>query len=158
MILTNPYSQTMPTPDDAMLSPPAEHESLFAGRATCPPEESRVHTPREMTTEPIFTANAEVDSSIVPPTQQPTPPPAEQDVMDAQPSVESHGKSGSNTEIDGPSRDIPTPISATDEVGDEQRNVQASPISATAPTQPSWSQPSVFASPFPNHRVRSAGD
>jgi hypothetical protein len=148
----------MPTPDDAMPSPPAEHESSFASRATCPPEDSRIHTPHEIATEPVFPTNDEGDISIIPPTQQPTPPPAERDVLnDAQTPPESHPKSAS-AELDGPSRDIPTPISATDEGPEEQRNHQVSPLSATAPIPVSWPQPSIFASPFPSHRVRLISD
>lgn len=148
----------MPTPDDAMLSPPAEreHESHLAGRATCPPEESRIQTPRDVTIEQPIHEDDNVDTSFIAPMQQPTPPPGDQEShSEAHPSTAAHHKSSSSN-IEGPIRDIPTPISATDESTEEQRNPQVSPVTATAPTPMSWSQPSALTSPFPSQRVRTA--
>jgi hypothetical protein len=146
----------MPTPDDAMLSPPAEHESAVPGRATCPPEESCIHDPHEMMAERSIHDDSIVDTPPNAPTQQPTPPPGDRDARsDTDSPAESSSKT-LNAQIDAPIRDIPTPMSAMDEAAEEQRNPQASPLSATAPGPVSWHQPTILASPFPSQRVRIA--
>ncbi|KAH7114304.1 vacuolar import and degradation protein-domain-containing protein [Dendryphion nanum] len=144
----------MPTPDDAMLSPPAEHEheSHLAGRTTCPPEESRPLTTHDMTSDRSPAADEIGDITITSPIQQPTPPPTERETI---PNDQSLGESQSkNLEpvSDGPIRDIPTPISATDETSEEQRNPQTSPLSVPTSASASWAHSSILASPFPSHR------
>lgn len=145
----------MPTPDDAMPSPsPAEHESHLANRATCPPEESRIHASRDATGEQSFHSDSNIESSLAPRTQQPTPPPAAQDLT-AHSQSPSRPK-GIESEIETPIRDIPTPLSGTDETSEEQRNPHVSPLSVTAATTPapvSWHQSTIVMSPFPSQRV-----
>ncbi|KAF2267071.1 hypothetical protein CC78DRAFT_103726 [Lojkania enalia] len=142
----------MPTPDDAMLSPPpTEHESHLAGRATCPPEESRFHAAQDLTGEQPPHPESNVELSLSAPMQQPTPPPAAQDSGPNAQSPDSRPK-GLEAEIDAPIRDIPTPMSGTDEVAEEQRHPQVSPLSTTAPAPVAWHQSSILTSPFPNQR------
>lgn len=134
-----------------MLSPPAEHESL-AGR-TCPPEDTRLHAPHDVSTEQHSLIAENADSSLNAPAQQPTPPPTERESLaHAHSQSESSSKPPEST-IEGPVRDIPTPMSATDDSAEEQRNIQASPLSATAPAPVSWSQHKYLASPYPSYRV-----
>lgn len=136
----------MPTPDDAMVSP-VEHESI-ASRATCPPEEARNITARELNAAREYMANdINVESTPDVPMQQPTPPP--QDSPAAQSPAETHSKP-SSADIDAPSRDIPTPMTATDDGAEEQRTSQASPLPATTPVSLLTSH---LSSPFPAHRV-----
>ena len=136
----------MPTPDDAIVS---EHESI-AGRATCPPEESRIITTHELNEQVDITTASNVASAPDAPMQQPTPPPQESPVH-AQMSGEAHSKPAS-TDIEAPSRDIPTPMTATDDGGEEQRTSQASPLSANAPVPVSLLA-NQLSSPFPAYRV-----
>lgn len=146
----------MPTPDDAMPSPPAEHEHE-SHRTTCPPEESRIHNVHDVHDSPDEQAlhpGNDGDTAFIAPTQQPTPPPAESELATgARSPAESHTKS-SDIDVDGPMRDIPTPMSAPDEGAEEQqRNPHVSPLSATAPAPVSWLQPSALTSPYPSQRV-----
>ncbi|KAF2120656.1 vacuolar import and degradation protein-domain-containing protein [Lophiotrema nucula] len=142
----------MPTPDDvAMPSPPAEHENHLAARATCPPDESRMHTQHDVTIEASSHSDDTLQSSFAGRTQQPTPPPAAQDSPVIAHSPGSPGKLV-DAETDGPIGDIPTPMSGTDEGAEEQRKYQSSPLSATAPAPISWQQQSVLTSPFPSQR------
>ncbi|ORY06658.1 vacuolar import and degradation protein-domain-containing protein [Clohesyomyces aquaticus] len=142
----------MPTPDGAMLSPPAEHESPLAGRTTCPPEDVRVHSSLDMNGGRHYHAQSGDTVAHTPPMQQPTPPPAERDLTDAQPQDEELQSKSSEPEVDGPIRDIPTPVSSTDDAAEERRNSQVSPLSVSAPAPVSWSQPTFLTSPFPGHR------
>jgi hypothetical protein len=146
----------MPTPDDAMLSPPAEDEVILAGaRATCPPEESRFHAHHDSTNQQPSHIDDDVENPLAQPTQVPTPQPG-------QPESHSHSNTSMarrtkspDPDIEGPLRDIPTPLSAQDEAAEEQRNPQISPLSATTPAPPiTWNQSSMYSSPFPSHRVR----
>ena len=133
-----PLDRTMPTPDDAVLSP-AEHE-----RATCPPDEPH-------------TSTAHSDSSVsdnvdpgrrLPAHRLPTPPP--HGSREQSPS-ETHSKPSSASREE-PHRDIPTPMTVTDDNAEDQRALQASPLSATAPA-PNRYIPSHLAAPFSAHRV-----
>ncbi|KAF2276197.1 uncharacterized protein EI97DRAFT_458685 [Westerdykella ornata] len=139
----------MPTPDDAMLSPPPEHESTIAGLATCP-EESRLHALPDLMS-PQFTASIDNgDSSPTRPTQVPTPPPGDQE---RQPSVTSPADPSPHTkkvksELSRLMR-FPTPASVQEEPGENQRNQQA----AATPVQASWIQNGPYRSPFPRHRL-----
>ncbi|OAL42929.1 hypothetical protein IQ07DRAFT_667004 [Pyrenochaeta sp. DS3sAY3a] len=140
----------MPTPDDAMVSP-VEHESI-AGRSTCPPEDARIlPSGLDMNAARSETAAATGESAPQVPMQQPTPPPHDEPGVAPSP-AEPHRKPASPDDIESPSRDIPTPMTATDDGADEQRTAQASPLSATIPPAPIASLPSHLASPFPVHR------
>ncbi|KAJ4372875.1 hypothetical protein N0V83_003166 [Neocucurbitaria cava] len=137
----------MPTPDDAIATV-SEHESI-AGRTTCPPEESRITATRALNQDADITAASNVESAPDAPMQQPTPPPQELPVH-AQSPGDAHSKPAS-TDIDAPSRDIPTPMTATDDGGEEQRTSQASPLSANAPV-PLSLLAHQLSSPFPAYR------
>jgi hypothetical protein len=141
----------MPTPDDVMVSP-VEHESI-AGRATCPPEESRNTVAHELPQSPAFNAANNVESAIDVPMQLPTPPPQDTPAH-AHPTTEAHSKP-SSARIEAPNRDTPTPMTATDDGTEEQRISQASPLSTTAPG-PTSLLASHLASPFPPRRVRTS--
>ncbi|KAF2018885.1 hypothetical protein BU24DRAFT_107309 [Aaosphaeria arxii CBS 175.79] len=144
----------MPTPDDAMPSPPAEHESHLAGHTSCPPEETRFHPIHNVNDEQPSPSNTEDRSPAASPMQQPTPPAEHESLPDAQPPANSQPKT-LDLASDGPIRDIPTPSTntATDEgATEEQRNSHASPLSATGPLPTSWSQSGLLASPIPSHR------
>ncbi|KAF1956416.1 hypothetical protein CC80DRAFT_76461 [Byssothecium circinans] len=137
-------------PADSMPSPASE---LDHGHASCPPEESRNHSPPREQHIPIVDDR---EQSMAPPAQQPTPPPIDLDPSPrAQPALESHHKP-SDMPIDTPARDIHTPISATEESVEEQRNAQVSPLSATA-AAPIWSQHRYLTSPYPSYRVCITG-
>jgi hypothetical protein len=141
----------MPTPDDVMVSP-VEHEST-AGRATCPPEDSRNIVTHELPQSPGFNTSSNVESTIDVPMQLPTPPPQDSPAH-AHPSTETHTKP-SSARIEAPNRDTPTPMTVTDDGTEEQRTSQASPLSATAPG-PTSLLTSHLSSPFPTHRVRAS--
>jgi hypothetical protein len=138
----------MPTPDDVMRSP-VEHESTTA-HTTCPPDEVRTVAAHESSQSPIFNATSHVEPVIDVPMQLPTPPPQDSPAH-APPSPENHSKP-SGACIEEPSRDIPTPMTATDDGPDEQRTSQTSPLSATAPG-PTSLLASHLSSPFPPYRV-----
>lgn len=135
-----------------MLSPPAE--SHIAGRATCPPEDMRLNSSRGDTpSEPIH-SDMNSDLPYNAPSQQPTPPADGDNASDAPSAEESHNKRR-ETEIDGPLRDTPSPMSAVEEPAEcDQRASQISPISTTTttPTAASWYHPGLLASPFPSNR------
>lgn len=139
----------MPTPDDVVVSPVEQHESSVANRATCPPEEARTSSPHESSNTRGISASNDVDPaqrrSML---QQPTPPP--HGTREQSP-VETHSKP-SSASIDAPNRDIPTPMTATDDGTEDQRTSLASPLSATAPA-PIRFNPSHLAAPFPAYRV-----
>lgn len=142
----------MPTDDMAQtITPPVddEHESPLAGRFTCPPEELRIHSsPSHNTT----------DDNVVPDAsaQQPTPPPANDPASPARtPSPSDSHPKPTGASVEGPIRDIPTPMSALDDSPEEQRHALASPLSATAPSVAPWSQQRYSAAPQPLHRVRT---
>jgi len=125
----------MPTPDDVMGSP-VEHESI-AGRTTCPPEDARIIPTHELNDTP--------SPSV--PMQQPTPSPQSSREPTQAPD-DIHSKI-SSTNIEAPSRDIPTPMTATDDGTEEQRTSQASPLSTAAPVSLLANH---LSSPFPAHR------
>lgn len=133
----------MPTPDDVVL--PAEHE-----RATCPPEDTHTSTEHgELSDAHESSTNNDVDSARRPPMQQqPTPPP--HGTREQSP-TETHSKPPSAS-IEAPNRDIPTPMTVTDDSAEDQRASQASPLSANAPA-PTRYTPSHLAAPFPAQRV-----
>ncbi|KAI4912427.1 hypothetical protein J4E90_005830 [Alternaria incomplexa] len=136
----------MPTPDDEAMVSPVEHESI-AGRPTCPPEESRVIATHELNE--TRGAHDDSNASAVPdvPMQQPTPSPqnsrehtqAPDDIQTKLP----------GTDRDSPTRDIPTPMTVTDDGTEEQRTSHVSPLSPAAPTSLLASH---LSSPFPAHR------
>ncbi|CAA9958749.1 hypothetical protein P3342_003652 [Pyrenophora teres f. teres] len=135
----------MPTPDDAMVSP-MEHEDMNT-RTTCPPDESRTGDGRALNE--LRHSSHDSNATHVPdvPTQLPTPPP--QDCPEhTQMPADSHTKP-SGADIETPNRDIPTPMTATDDGTDEQRTSQASPLTATAPVSLLAHH---LSSPFPAHR------
>lgn len=134
----------MPTPDDVVS--PAEHE-----RAICPPEGTHTVTAHRELNENRDSSSAghDVDSAQRRPMlQQPTPPP--HGTREQSP-AETHSKPP-NASIEAPNRDIPTPMTATDDGAEDQRASQASPLSANAPV-PIRYTPSHLAAPFPAHRV-----
>lgn len=138
----------MPADASAMLSPsPApEHESLLSGQTRCPPEESRSIHSRDATEDPADSLNQDEMSYPTPSTQRDSSPATRQ---------QDDVHKGSDSEVDGPLRDIPTPISAIEDP-EEQRKAQTSPISATRLSAPAaWYQPSLHSSPFPSYRVRT---
>lgn len=131
-------------PADAMPSPAAEQDYAHS---SCPPEESQMRPEYESHHE----SNGETSMEV--PIQQPTPPPSDRDVAArAQSPPESHVKP-SDTPIATPARDIPTPISATEDIAEDHRNGQTSPLSLAAPMPMSWSQHRFLRSPYPSHRV-----
>lgn len=145
----------MPTPNDAIGSHVVEHESIdVANRPTCPPEEvrsistiptrdlnaaSRIHYP---------SSHGNNGSALPVPMQQLTPPPQDSPADLVQTSPDRHSKP-SSSDIDAPNRDIPTPMTVTDDGAEEQRTSHASPLSATAPVSLITSH---LSSPFPAHR------
>lgn len=139
----------MPTPDDAMVSP-VEHESI-TGRATCPPDESRASTAHELSGPRQTTHDSNASPARDAPMQQPTPPPHDEPDH-GQPPADAHSKP-STADIEAPARDIPTPMTATDEGTDEQRPAQPSPQSTITPVSLLANH---ISSPFLAHRVRSA--
>lgn len=144
----------MPTPDDAMLSPPADHDSILPGRVTCPPEESRLHGPHDSATAEPLHAESDDDTPFTRAAQQPTPPLVERDTLSEVASPTDTQSRNLDQEMDGPVRDTPTPFSAQEDATEEQRNPSASQIPAATPAPASWSQSSLYSSPFPSQRVR----
>jgi hypothetical protein len=140
----------MPTPDDAILLP-VVHDNTTTGRATCPPDEGRIVTARELHQSHEFNVASNVEAPIDEPMQLPTPPPQEDFPAHATPSHENHGKPMS-TRIEPPNRDTPTPMTVVDDGADEQRAIQTSPLSAAA-LGPTSLLASHLSSPFPSHRV-----
>lgn len=144
----------MPTHrDDAPLSPPAEHTANAAGRTTCPPEESRMNPSHDVNDgQPsLILHNGEQPFNA--PAQQPTPPPTERESPAHAHSPSNPNPKPTESPIEGPVRDIPTPMSATDDSVEDPRNPQASPLSATASAPVSWPQPRHLTSAYPSHRV-----
>lgn len=150
-----PQAPTMPA-DDAMLSPPADHESP-AARPTCPPEESRLHTPEPSNREPSLHARGDGGGAFMSSGQQSTPPPSDRDRrMNRSPSAESQSSSqDTETDADVPPRDTPTPMSASRDTRQEQHSARSSPAPQRAPSLPIRSQYSSYKSPFPSLRVRT---
>lgn len=141
----------MPVDTTVVSTPlPAEHEGHLGGR--CPPEESHIQTPHTSRIEQRPLNVADDRPALNAPAQQPTPPPTERDSPPrALSPPDTHTKPTEMT-IEGPIRDIPTPVSATDDGVDEQRNAQASPLSAAAPAPALWLQHKLLTSPHPSHR------
>ncbi|EUC31282.1 hypothetical protein COCCADRAFT_101680 [Bipolaris zeicola 26-R-13] len=135
----------MPTPDDAMV-PSVEHESI-AGRATCPPDESRSITAQELNQLRLSSHSSDASRASHAPMQQPTPPPQDSPEHGQTP-ADTHSKP-STADIETPARDIPTPMTATDDGSEEQRTSQASPQSAITPVSLLANH---ISSPFPAHR------
>lgn len=127
-----------------------EHESTAATRATCPPDERIANNTRALDQSHAFSAASNERHDIDVPMQLPTPPPQDAPAH-ALPSPESHTKPES-ARIEAPNRDIPTPMTATDDGADEQRASQTSPLSANAPS-PTSLLASHLSSPFPAQRV-----
>jgi hypothetical protein len=136
----------MPTPDDEAMVLPVEHESI-AGRTTCPPEDARIIATHELNQTRSSDHNSNANSVPHVPMQQPTPSPQSSREPTQAPD-DTHGKI-SSANIEAPSRDIPTPMTATDDGTEEQRTSQASPLSTAAPTSLLASH---LSSPFPAHR------
>jgi hypothetical protein len=117
---------------------PFEHESV-AAHTTCPPDDARTLAAHDIDNTRHDSADEHDHDHVV--SRQPAPPPAE-----------AHTKPAA-ADMDAPTRDIPTPMTSTDDGADDQRASQASPVSTTAPaalplaaSQLTW--------PFPAHRVR----
>ncbi|KAF1834250.1 hypothetical protein BDW02DRAFT_569265 [Decorospora gaudefroyi] len=136
----------MPTPDDAMALPAVEQHESITSRTTCPPEELRIIATAEVNDTRPDASDSNASSAPNVPMQQPTPPPEDASAR-AQTPTDTPSKP-SSSDIDAPSRDIPTPMTATDD-GTEERPSQASPMSTTAPVS---LLPSHLSSPFPAHR------
>jgi len=138
--------------DAAMVSaPPLEHEGYLGGR--CPPEESRIHASHSPSIGQQLRDANDDEPTLDAPAQLPTPPPTERESPPrALTPPDSHSKP-SDMRIEDPIRDIPTPVSATDDGTEERRNAQTSPLSATAPAPITWSQHKLLTSPHPSHRV-----
>jgi hypothetical protein len=137
----------MPTPDDEAMVLPVEHESI-AGRPTCPPEESRIIATHELNEPRGSTHDSNASSMPHVPMQQPTPSPQNSREHTQAPD-DIHTKL-SSTDVDSPNRDIPTPMTATDDGTEEQRTSHVSPLSTAAPASLLASH---LSSPFPAHRV-----
>jgi hypothetical protein len=137
----------MPTPDDEAMISPVEHESV-AGRTTCPPEEARIIATHELNE--TRGSNHDSNARAVPdvPMQQPTPSPQNSREHTQAPD-DIHTKL-SSTDVETPSRDIPTPMTATDDGTEEQRTSQVSPLSTVAPVSLLANH---LSSPFPARRV-----
>jgi hypothetical protein len=144
----------MPTPDDAILLP-VMHDAI-TGRTTCPPDEARNVTARDVHQSHPFNVANNVEAPIDEPLQLPTPPSQEDFPAHATPSHENHTKPLS-TRIETPNRDTPTPMTVVDDSADGERASQTSPVSATAPALgPTSLLSSHLSSPFPTHRVCSS--
>ncbi|KAH7413997.1 vacuolar import and degradation protein-domain-containing protein [Phaeosphaeria sp. MPI-PUGE-AT-0046c] len=126
-----------------------EHESTAAARATCPPDERIANSTRELDQSPPFSAASNGRHHMDVPMQLPTPPPQDAPAH-APPTPESHTKPES-APIEAPTRDIPTPMTATDDGAEEQRAIQTSPLSANPPS-PTSLLASHLSSPFPAQR------
>jgi hypothetical protein len=141
----------MPLSTAIVSTPSQAHESHLGSR--CPPEDLRTHTSHSPAIEQQTDDATDVDHAFNAPAQLPTPPPTERDPPPHSLSPpESHTKP-SEMRIEGPIRDIPTPLSTTDDGAEERRIAQASPLSATAPSPVPWSQQKFLASPSPSYRV-----
>lgn len=117
---------------------PFEHESVTA-HTTCPPDDARTLAAHDIDIDSTRHDSADEGDNVV--SRHPAPPPAEP-----------HTKPAA-ADMDAPARDIPTPVTTTDDGVDDQRASQASPVSTTASaalplaaSQLTW--------PFPAHRVR----
>jgi glucose-induced degradation protein 4 len=141
----------MPTPDDAVVSPVEQHESSIANRTTCPPDDARISTFHDPSNARDSSASNHVDSAQRRPMQQQPPTPPPHGTREQSP-AETHIKPPSAS-IEAPNRDIPTPMTATDDGAEDQRTSLASPLSATAPVAIRFT-PSHLAAPFPSRRVR----
>jgi hypothetical protein len=130
-----------------------EHESTAAARATCPPDERIANNTRalDQSLPPNAASNDRPDFDV--PMQLPTPPPQDAPAHPP-PAPESHSKPES-ARIEAPTRDIPTPMTVTDDSAEEQRASQTSPLSPTAVPSPTSLLASHLSSPFPAHRVRA---
>ncbi|CAI6249996.1 unnamed protein product [Periconia digitata] len=130
-------------PADAIPSPAVDQDH---SRSSCPPEDSQ---PR-----PEYDSHQEMDgeTSMNIPTQQPTPPPSDRDSVGRVRSPSESCVKPSDPPIETPARDIPTPISATDDISEDHRNSQSSPLSGAAPTPISWPQHRHLSLPYPSHR------
>ncbi|KAF2131307.1 hypothetical protein P153DRAFT_429638 [Dothidotthia symphoricarpi CBS 119687] len=138
----------MPTPNDAMLSPPVEHGST-AGHATCPPDESRIASTVEMMESGTMATNNIAASALEPSMQQPTPPPE----VSPAPQPLSVDFKPANTHTETPTRDTPTPMTATDDGTEDQRASQTSPLSANTTTPaPTSLLASQLSLPYPTQR------
>ncbi|KAF2447456.1 hypothetical protein P171DRAFT_429095 [Karstenula rhodostoma CBS 690.94] len=138
----------------AVFTPPVDdHESTLAGRSTCPPEELRIHASHTANVTPSSRDALSDDVPIHVPEQQPTPPPTDDPASPARThsSSETHPKP-IETSVEGPPRDIPTPMSTVDDGAEETRHAHASPLSATAPTTTAWSQQRYPTPPYSAHR------
>lgn len=149
----------MPTDDiAATVTPPIdEHESPLAGRSTCPPEELRIHPPRVANTLPPSRNAIEDHAPLDVRLQQPTPPPTDLPASPARtPSPSDSHPKPIDASVEGPARDIPTPMSAPDDGADDQRHAHPSPLSASVPLAASWSQQRYAPAPCATYRVRGA--
>lgn len=138
----------MPTPDDVVVSPVEQHESSLTNRATCPPDDIRISTAHALSSTRDSSVSDDVDPARRRPAQQqPTPPHGAREQSPGETHVKPSGAS-----IEAPNRDIPTPMTATDDGAEDQRTSLASPLSATA-SAPIRFTHSHLAAPFPAYRV-----
>jgi hypothetical protein len=105
------------TPHEATMSP-LEHES-GAAHTTCPPDDTRMYAAHDADSARHDSADEHADDHVV--SRHPAPPPAE-----------AHTKPAA-ADMDALTRDIPTPMTTTDDGTDDHRASQPSPLSTTAP-------------------------
>lgn len=127
-----------------------EHESTATTHATCPPDERIANNTRALDQSPPLDAASNGRPDIDVPMQLPTPPPPDAPAH-APPPPESHTKPES-ARIEAPARDIPTPMTVTDDSAEEQRASQTSPLSPASAPSPTSLLASHLSSPFPSRR------
>jgi hypothetical protein len=125
------------TPHEATMSP-LEHESA-AAHTTCPPDDARMYAAHDPDSARHDSADEHADDHVV--SRHPAPPPAE-----------AHTKPAA-ADMDALTRDIPTPMTTTDDGTDDHRASQPSPLSTTAPASLPLAA-SQLTWPFPAQRVR----
>lgn len=145
----------MPTPSSgsSLMSPPPEHEDQLSFHSTCPPEEVRLYSPRSNASNESIRSQVIAEYSLASPSQQPTPPAEVDESRNATSQSESHNPQ-METEEDGPARDSPTPVSATDDATEvDQRNAQPSSAFTFANSEQTTNDYGVLTSAFPKTRV-----
>lgn len=141
-----------------MLSPPLEHGGATSGRATCPPEEVRVYSPRSNASDGSIRSEIITSTVSSSAAQQPTPPAERRDST----STEESQRPKPGPKENGPPRDTPSPMSTDYEPTDSDTRISQSTSSLANPLTPSSASsiytPNLYSgapfSPFPSHRVR----
>jgi glucose-induced degradation protein 4 len=146
----------MPTGREAapMLSPTSGVDSESPAHSSCPPEEVRLYSPRSnASSESIRSEVVSTFDTGVASTHLPTPP---IDVEDR------HGESRgmrvgakyTDSRVDGPVRDSPSPVSVSDESNDcESRSNRNTPSSTSSTIEQSMNDLVINDSPWPRQRV-----